>query len=44
MVLIAALVNKDILEMEQSVKVYIEVIIETIGHQFLPRSDDVWFP
>ena len=35
MALIAALVNKDILEMEQSVKVIIlEVIIETIGHQF----------
>ena len=33
MALIAALVNKDILEVEQSVKVIIvEVIIETIGH------------
>jgi len=39
MALIAALVNKDILEMEQSVEVIIlDVIIETIGHTFLPRN------
>ena len=41
--LIAALVNKDILEMEQSVKVIIlEVIIEIFVHPFLPRK--VWCP
>ena len=37
MALIAALVNKDILEMEESVKVIIlEVINETVRHQVLP--------
>ena len=41
MALIAALVNKDILEMEQSVKVII-LINKTVVHQVLPRKYKVW--